>query len=157
MNSQKSVTDFKDFQILFFVAKHKDKTAKEIASMLDIYTDKVYTTVKKYNTYGVSWKKACNPRGGRREARCLTSLEEEKSFLLSIEKEALKGEILTYRHVLAKLETKFGKSVSEDYVWDMFNRHGWSKKVPGKIHPQSDIAAREEFKKNSRSYWSPNR
>jgi transposase len=47
------------------------------------------------------------------------------------------------------------KEVSDDYIWDMFKRHGWSKKVPRKSHPQADKAKQEEYKKNSRNYWLP--
>jgi transposase len=155
MNSQKSVKDFRDYQILYLVDIHKNKNAGDISSMLGITSNKVYKTVEKYNIYGVLWKEG-NPWGGRREARCLMSLEEEKIFLNGIENEALGGQILTYRHVRLKLEARLDRRVSDDYVWDLFKRHGWSKKAPGKSHPQSDVAAREEFKKNSRKYWSPN-
>ena len=156
MNSQKSVKDFKDYQILYLVDLHKNKTAQDISSMLGITSNKVYKTVEKYNIHGVLWKKG-NSWGGRREARCLMSFEDEKIFLNSVVEEALSGQILTYRHVRLKLETQLGKRISDDYVWDLFKRHGWSKKAPGKSHPQSDVAAREEFKKNSQNYWSPNR
>ena len=154
MNSQKSVRDFKDYQILYLVAIHKNKKSKEIASMIGITSNKVYKTVENYNKHGVLWKDG-KSWGGRRESRCKMSIEDEKLFLKNIEEEALKGQILTYRQVLAKLEVRLGKRVSEDYVWDLFKRHGWSKKVPGKSHPKSDPAAKEEFKKNSLNYWSP--
>jgi transposase len=156
MNSQKCVRDFKDYQILYLVDIHKGRKAKEISSMLGITSNKVYKTVEKYNTCGVLWKTG-KSWGGRREARCMMSLEEEEFFLKSIEEDALKGSILTYRHVRSKLESLLGKCVSDDYVWDLFKRHGWSKKKPAKSHPKSDVAAREEFKKNSLNYWSPNR
>jgi transposase len=155
MNAQKSAQDFRDYQILYLVDIHKNKKAKEISSMLGITSNKVYKTVEKYNTYGVMWKESKPSRGGRREVRCMMSLEEEKNFLKSLEEEALSGQILTYRHVKSRLATLLGKCVSDDYVWDLFKRHGWKKKVPGKSHPQSDTAAREEFKKNSLNYWSP--
>jgi transposase len=156
MNSQKSVRDFKDWQILYMAAIHKGQTGKAIASMLGITTNKVYKTVEKYNTSGVPWKEG-KMWGGRREARCMMNFEEEKRFLRSLEEDALSGRILTYRHVRSKLEDKLSRRVSEDYVWDLFKRHGWSKKAPGKTHPKSDAATREEFKKNFRNYWRPNR
>jgi transposase len=156
MNSQKSVKDFRDYQILYLVDIHKDKNAKDISSMPGLTSSRIYRTIEKYNIHGVLWKEG-NPWGGRREARCIMSLEEEKIFLNGIEEEALSGQILTYRHVRLKLEAKLGRNVSDDYVWDLFKRNGWSKKAPGKSHPQSDVAAREEFKKNSLNYWSPNR
>jgi transposase len=154
MNSQKSVRDFRDYQILYFVDLHKGIKSKEIASMLGITSNKVFKTVEKYNSLGIDWKCA-KPWGGRREARCLMSLEEEAVFLKSIEEDALTGKIVTYKQIKSKLEIKLDKEVSDDYIWDMFKRHGWRKKVPRKSHPHSDKAAQEEYKKNFRNYWLP--
>jgi transposase len=155
MNSQQSVRDFKDYQILYLVDIHKGKKAEEISSMLGITTNKVFKTVEKYNKFGVSWKEGIS-RGGRREARCIMTFDEEKSFLKTVEEDALSGRIVTYKHIRSKLEARLSKSVSDDYVWDLFRRHGWRKKVPCKSHPQSDGSAREEFKKNSPNYWLSN-
>ena len=44
--------------------------------------------------------------------------------------------------------------VSDDYIWDMFKRHKWSKKVPRQSHPQADKAAQEEFKKTPGKFGS---
>jgi transposase len=85
------------------------------------------------------------------------SLEEESEFLKSLEQKALKGEILTYRHIKNKLELKLNRLVSDDYIWDLFKRHNWSKKVPRQSHPKADKEAQEEYKKNSPNYWQPNR
>jgi hypothetical protein len=80
MNSQKTVRYFKDYQILYLVDVHIGKKAEEIASMLCITTNKVFKTVEKYNKSGTSWKDGVS-WGGRREARCIMSLDEEVSFL----------------------------------------------------------------------------
>ena len=154
MNSQKSIRDFKDYQILYFVDIHRECKAKEIAEMLGITRNKVYKTVEKYNTIGVGWK-AGKSWGGRREERSTMPLEEERRFLQSIEEDALKGHIISNKQIKSKLEDKLGKEVSDDYIWDMFKRHGWRKKVPRKSHPKADKQAQEEYKKNFPSYWLP--
>ncbi|KAA6348019.1 hypothetical protein EZS27_004471, partial [termite gut metagenome] len=41
-----------------------------------------------------------------------------------------------YKQVKSLIEEKLGKSVSDDYVWDLFKRHKWTKKVPRQSHPQ---------------------
>ena len=82
-------------------------------------------------------------------------LNEEAKFLQSIEQEALKGEILSYVQIKNKLESMINRSVSDDYIWDLFKRHKWKKKVPRQSHPKSDKAVQEEYKKNFRNYWQP--
>jgi transposase len=88
-------------------------------------------------------------RGGRREESCIMTLEKELEFLKSIEEDALGGQIITYQQVKLKLEKQIERSVSEDYIWDMFKRHKWTKKAPRQSHPQADKEAQEEYKKNS--------
>ena len=153
---QKDASGFRDYQIIYSVQTNFGKTAKDIAKVLGISTNKVYKTVEKYNKHGLEWKQNVT-RGGRRESRCIMSLEEEAEFLKSLEQKALKGEILTYRHIKNKLELKLNRLVSDDYIWDLFKRHNWSKKVPRQSHPKADKEAQEDYKKNSPNYWQPNR
>jgi transposase len=156
MNSQKSIQDFKDWQIIHSVQVNPGKTASEIAAVLSVKPENIYKKVQRYNKLGVSWKAGVK-HGGRREKRCIMSLEREREFLKSIEEDAIGGQIITYQQVKQKLETQMKVTVSEDYIWDMFKRHKWTKKVPRQSHPQADKAAQEEFKKNSRKIWQPNR
>ena len=154
MNHQKTVGSFRDYQIVYSVQTNIGKKADEIAKMLGATKNKVFKTIEKYNKKGLEWKSG-KSRGGRREARCIMSLEEESSFLRSIEAEALKGQIITYKQIKEKLELEIQKTVSDDYIWDLFNRHDWSKKVPRQSHPKADKEAQEEYKKNFRNYWQP--
>ncbi|GHU96008.1 hypothetical protein FACS1894156_6490 [Bacteroidia bacterium] len=85
------------------------------------------------------------------------TFEEESILLKSIENKALNGEILIYNSIKSIVEKKVGKSVSDDYIWDLFKRHGWSKKVPRQHHPEGDAEAQAEYKKNFAKHWRPNR
>ena len=156
MNSQKSIHDFRDWQIIHSVQENPGKTASEIAAILCVKPENIYKKVQRYNKFGVSWK-ADVKHGGRREERCIMSLDNEREFLKSIEEDAIGGQIITYQQVKQKLETRMKVMVSDDYIWDMFKRHKWSKKVPRQSHPKADKAAQEEFKKNFRKIWQPNR
>jgi transposase len=71
------------------------------------------------------------------------SLEEEPDFLKSVEHEAVNGQIITCRQVQLKLEKQLGRKVSDDYVWDLFRRRGWSKRCRVKANK----AAQSEYKK----------
>jgi hypothetical protein len=55
--------------------------------------------------------------------------------------------MITYHQVKLKLEKQIERTVSDDYIWDMFKRHRWTKKTPRQCHPQADKAAQEEYKK----------
>jgi transposase len=156
MNSPKSIRDFKDWQIIHSVHENQGKKASEIAEILCIKPEKIYRKVQSYNKLGASWKANVN-LGGRREERCIMTLEKEREFLKNIEEEALDGQVITYQQIKLKLEKQIERTVSEDYIWDLFKRHKWTKKVPRQSHPQADKAAQEEYKKNSRRIWLPNR
>jgi len=155
MNSQKSIRDFKDWQIIHSVQVNPRKKASEIAEILCVKPENIYKKVQRYNKLGLSWKSNVN-RGGRREARCITTIEKEQEFLKSVEEDALGGKIITYQQVKLKFEKQIKRTVSDDYIWDMFKRHKWTKKAPRQSHPQADKVAQEEYKKNSPRVWLPN-
>ena len=174
MNSQKSIHDFKDWQItayfvhstsIYSVQVNPGKKATDIAAIFGVKPENIYKKVQRYNKLGASWKTNVH-RGGRREERCMMPLEKEKEFLKDIEEDALSGQLITYRQVKLKLEKQIERTVSEDYIWDLFKRHRWTKKAPRQSHPQADKTAQEEYlyfvrsmkyKKNSRRIWLPNR
>jgi len=156
MNSQTNVRSFKDWQIVYFLQTNPNKKLKEIAQMLCVSTFKLLSVKLLYNQHGKNWR-PCDQRGGRREQRCHLSLEAEKSLMKSIESDALSGQILTFKHMKKHVENRVGKIVSDDYIWDLFSRHGWKKKSPRPYHPKADKQAQEDFKKNSMKIWLPNR
>ena len=155
MNSQKTVRDFKDWQILYSVQTNPGKQASSISDILCVTINKVYKTVEKYNKLGASWKSNIT-WGGRREKRCIMTIEKEKEFLRGVETDAINGRIITYQQIKSKLEATINRNVSDDYIWDLFKRHKWSKKEPRQSHPQADKVKQEEYKKNSGRIWQPN-
>jgi len=159
MNSQTDVRAFKGWQIIYSVTSNPDKNSDEIAQILGVSKSKVLRIVGLYNKHGKNWFINCykGQRGGRRLQRCHLSLEDEKLLMKSLESEALTGNILTFKHIKKKVELFIGKEVSEDYIWDLFSRHGWSKKVPRQHHPKANKTEQEEYKKNSKKTWMPNR
>ena len=48
-----------------------------------------------------------------------------------------------------------GRTVSDDYIYDLLHRQGWGKVAPRPRHPKSEPEAQEEFKKNPRKSWQP--
>ena len=154
MKTQNNTRGFINWQIIYSVHSNPGKKAEEYASYLGVTKSKVYKVIERYNNNGLSWDDG-KKWGGRREERAYLSLPAEKALLDSLKKDAIKGKILTYNHIRTKVENKVGKKVSDDYIWDLFNRHSWKKKAPRPTHPDGDEEKRDEFKKNSRKYWSP--
>ncbi|KAA6337623.1 hypothetical protein EZS27_014300 [termite gut metagenome] len=146
LHSQKEIRAFKDRQIIYCVAVNVGKTAADLSVLLGVSKSKIYRIIQSYNTEGKEWR-VSKQWGGRREARRLMSLEQERQLLQEVEAEALSGQILIHKDIKGKIELKVGREVSDDYVWDLFKRHNWKKKVPRGSHPKSDKDARVEYKK----------
>lgn len=72
-----------------------------------------------------------------------------------LEQKALEGQILSYLDIKNLVEKEVERAVSDDFIWDLFKRNGWTKHSPRPHHPKKDIGAQEEFKKNSKSVWLP--
>ena len=59
----------------------------------------------------------------------------------SIKTKAKEGSIIVAKHIRKIVEAKVGKAVSDDYLWDLFNRHNWKKKMPRPEHPKCNKQA----------------
>ena len=145
---------FKQWQILNAVANNPGVNADIIASLLGSTPNIVRRYVRLYNKFGSDYLSHLQ-WGGRREARSNMSFLEEKDLLKNIAEKSLRGEILTARDIQEEVEKKVNRKVSQDYLWDLFKRHGWKKKTPRPRHPLQDIAAQDLFKKNSPMFWQP--
>lgn len=143
------------WQILLSVSFNPNKKAEEYASFLGVTTSKVYKVVQVYNKAGADFIQNLN-WGGRRSETSHMSFEDEKKMMNDLKTKAKDGKILVAKHVRKIISAKIGKTVSDDYIWDLFKRHNWKKKMPRPEHPKRNKLAQEEFKKNSPRFWQPN-
>lgn len=143
------------WQILLSVSFNPDKKAEEYASFLGVTKSKVYKIVQLYNKEGALFTEKLK-WGGRRIETSHMSFEEEEKMMMELKENAKGGKILIAKHIRKIVEQRVGKPVSDDYIWDLFKRHNWKKKMPRPEHPKRDKSAQEEFKKNSPKYWQPN-
>jgi transposase len=143
------------WQILLSVSFNPNKKAEEYASFLGVTKSKVYKVVELYNKEGASFTKNLN-WGGRRSKTSLMSIEDEEKLMNDLKTKAKEGKILVAKHIRKIIEAQVGRAVSDDYIWDLFKRHNWKKKMPRPEHPKHNKVAQEEFKKNSPKYWQPN-
>jgi transposase len=145
------------WQIILSVSLNPRKPASEYCSALGISSTKFYRIVSLYNQKGAGFCEAFN-WGGRRERRCVMSFEEEEQFLESQVQTALQGGVLVAGQLREAVEQKVGHPVSDDYLFDLLHRHGWSKKAPRPEHPKAEEVKvqREGFKKKPPPSFFPN-
>lgn len=151
MQSARSLADYKRWQIIYNVCVYS-VDADYLSDITGYSKANVYNVIQSFNKskeLDVSTK----PKGGRR--RSLMSIDEEKALMNSLESKALKGQILSGNDVRKIVEQKINKTVSDDYIWDLFKRNGWTKHSPRPHHPNKNIDKQDEFKKNSKTIWLP--
>jgi transposase len=143
------------WQILLSISFNPSRKAEEYASFLGTTKSKVYKVVELYNKLGPNF--TMNRQwGGRRIETSHMSFADEEKLMNDLKQHAKNGSILVAKHIRDIIEKQIGKPVSDDYIWDLFKRHNWKKKMPRPEHPKRDKVAQEEFKKNSQKYWQPN-
>ena len=86
-------------------------------------------------------------RGGRHHENMRR--DQEAAFLGPFFEKAQVGGILIVSEIKQALDAQLGRTVALASVYNLLHRHGWRKLAPDKRHPKADIAAQEEWKKNS--------
>ena len=146
------------WQVILSLSNNPGKTTLEYCNYLGISDSKLYRIVALYNQHGINFCDALM-WGGRREKRSLMTLYQEEQVLSEVFAEAIIGEVLVAKHLRPVVEKKLGKAVSDDYLWDLLNRHDWSKKAPRPEHPKGhdkdNDTKREEFKKKTHRNYLP--
>lgn len=151
MKSASNLSDFKRWQIIYSISAYT-VDADYLADITGYSKANVYAIVQQFNNSNkpeVSTKK----RGGRR--RSIMTLEQERELMSSLETKAINSQILSANDVRQIVEQKINRPVSDDFVWDLFKRNGWTKHSPRPHHPNKDTDKQEEFKKNSKTIWLP--
>ena len=151
LKSSKTLSDYKKWQVLFLVSFY-NVDAEYLSDTTGYSKAMIYNIVQEFN------KNETNPqesklRGCRR--RSYMSISEENDFMKALESKAIKGQILTFHDIQKAIENKLGHNVSDDYIWDLFKRNGWTKHSPRPHHPKKDASKQDEFKKNSKTIWLP--
>jgi len=148
----RGTNDHNRWQILYLIQIGNQHAAEVIATLVNLSVHSVYKIVERYNLDGPASINT-KAKGGRR--RALLSTDVEQSLIGSFEDLASKGKLKTANDMRSIVENKVGKSVSDDYLWDLLHRHGWKKKMPRPHHPKRSLRDQKEFKKNSPKSWRP--
>lgn len=86
-------------------------------------------------------------RGGRKHQNL--TREEEERFLAPFLDSAKAGGVLVVSSIHQALEARLGRKVPLSSVYNLLHRHDWRKLAPDRRHPQGDVQAQEDWKKNS--------
>ena len=98
------------------------------------------------------WRLASrNKAAAWRPAARNMSKEEEAAFLAPFFDQATQGGILIVSEIKRALDERIGRKTAVASVYNLLHRHNWRKLAPDKRHPQADVEAQLEWKKNSRN------
>ena len=133
MKTAKTISDFKRWQIIYLASSYS-VDGDYLSDVTGYSKANIYSIVQQFNnSLGDISIKA---KGGRR--RELMSIDEEKNLMKGLEDKALNGQILSYKDIKKIIEIKINKEVSDDFLWDLFKRNGWTKHSPRPQHPKKD-------------------
>jgi transposase len=151
MKTASIVSEYKRWQIIYYVSNYI-VDAEYLSDTTGYSKANIYAIVQQFNNSGKT-DVALKQRGGRK--RELMSVEEEHQLMKRLESRALNGQIVSGGDIRKIVEQKLNRTVSDDYIWDLFKRNGWTKHSPRPHHPKKDFEKQEEFKKNSKTIWLP--
>ena len=75
--------------------------------------------------------------------------EEEAAFLAPFIEKAKSGGMLVVVEIKRALDARLGRKTALASTYNLLHRHGWRKLAPDKRHPKADVAAQDDWKKNS--------
>lgn len=121
------------------------RKAEEIALHTGVSATTVHRVISTYNRLGPTALETPG-KGGRRHE--YLSVQEEKEFLAPFFAQAESGEIATVAQIQHAFEARVGHKVDDSTIYRLLARHGWRKLMPRPRHPQADLQAQAQFKKN---------
>ena len=126
--------------------RYEGKSNSEIATKLDISTDRLSHLISEYKQVGLDEYVRSKYTGNHRNM----SYEEEQAILDRFSAEADAGQIITVKEIKAVFDEKLGRDTGRGYIYMLLERHGWRKLKPRSRHPQKaseeEIAASKKIK-----------
>jgi transposase len=123
-------------------------TAKEVSSSTGYSHSAILKWLGRYKTEGIS---GLYDKSGRGRKCDLTSGE-----IAELRDMALNGELPTLGKAADVIENRYGLSYTQSGLWRLFDREGFSWKVPRKKHVKGDPDKQKAFKKGGSSRASKN-
>jgi transposase len=131
--------------LIMYNALVEPRKAEDIARHCGVSKATAHDVISTYNRLGVAAVETAGKGGRRRE---YLTLKEEEQFLAPFFTRAESGEIATVTQIQQAFEARIGHEVDDSTIYRLLNRHGWRKLMPRPRHPQADLQAQDQFKKN---------
>jgi len=144
MKLAKTTAEFRRWQVLYLAATYR-VTAGYLSDATGYSKAAIYRILQEP-------EKSILPkaRGGRK--RELMSVTDERAMMKRFENLAIQGKVVSSKNIKKAVEAIAGKSVSEDYIWDLFKRNGWKKHLPA---PNQYNNTQTDPKKKPKTIWLP--
>ena len=141
-----NIPDLQRQRIRMVLLREGNMTQPAIAAAMGVSLSTVNRAHMAYDQGGIKALKP-KPCGGRQRQNM--TMAAEQALLARFAKAAGAGEMLNVHDLKSAYEQAIGHPTSNSTIYNLLDRHRWRKLMPRPFHPQRDVAAQNDFKKNA--------
>jgi transposase len=141
-----NIPDLQRQRIRMVLLREGNMTQPGIAAAMGVSLSTVNRAHMAYDQGGIKALKP-KPCGGRQRQNM--TIAAERALLARFAKAAGAGEMLNIHDLKSAYEQAIGHPTSNSTIYNLLDRHRWRKLMPRPFHPQRDVAAQNDFKKNA--------
>lgn len=140
------IPDAQRQRLQMVLLRESGMTQPAIAEAMGVSLSTVNRAHMAYDQGGIKALKP-KPCGGRQRQNM--TIAAEQALLARFAKAAGAGEMLNIHDLKSAYEQAIGHPTSNSTIYNLLDRHRWRKLMPRPFHPQRDVAAQNDFKKNA--------
>jgi transposase len=140
------IPDAQRQRLQMVLLREGNMTQPAIAEAMGVSLSTVNRAHMAYDHGGIKALKP-KPCGGRQRQNM--TIAAEQALLARFAKAAGAGEMLNIHDLKSAYEQAIGHPTSNSTIYNLLDRHRWRKLMPRPFHPQRDVAAQNDFKKNA--------
>jgi len=140
------IPDLQRQRIRMVLLREGNMTQPAIAEAMGVSLSTVNRAHMAYDQGGIKALKP-KPCGGRQRQNM--TIAAEQALLARFAKAAGAGEMLNIHDLKSAYEQAIGHPTSNSTIYNLLDRHRWRKLMPRPFHPQRDVEAQNDFKKNA--------
>jgi transposase len=140
------IPDAQRQRLQMVLLREGNMTQPAIAEAMGVSLSTVNRAHMAYDQGGIKALKP-KPCGGRQRQNM--TIAAEQALLARFAKAAGAGEMLNIHDLKSAYEQAIGHPTSNSTIYNLLDRHRWRKLMPRPFHPQRDVEAQNDFKKNA--------